>query len=460
MRPEASPNPIILRVLTGPEQGRWVEHRSGTLQIGRDLGADFALAADSTVSKRHASLSWESNQWILRDLASKNGTFIEFGGGRQVLEGAQPIIPGNVFWVGSAQIRVENLPLPVVSPVQERLSIGIQSNSIAFQFETPDAVVARFEQPWHPDALASVLGRLRGVLATAEASGRTLGDAPFTEIGESLCRELLPEAVGEMVFRHDAAPLSLLLDPALLHIPWELLCAEGRFLCLERSVARQTIASKEVVKSTPPQGGMRLLIIANPDGTLPAAQDEGEALLDTLLEDLGVEEVSFLASRRARKQDVLRHLEAASIVYYLGHAEHHAADPRQSAWLLADGRLTAAELGQLVTPPQLVIANACESARESLEHHAANGVLPPEGAGLGLSLLLAGVRHYVGTLWRVPAVSAAGCGTVLLRELLDGAPIGQALLTTRRHARDTQGNSAMTWAAYAQYGNPLWRLRS
>lgn len=459
MRPDAKLNPIILRVLTGPEQGRSLEIHSGSTLIGRDTAADFALPADATVSKRHASIAWESGHWTLRDLASKNGTFIESGGTRHALESAQPIIPGTVFWVGSAQIQVDRVPLSDVAPVQERLSIAIQPQSLAFQFETPDAVVARFEQSWRPNALASVLGRLRSVLATAEASGRILGDAPFTEIGESLLRELLPDSVAEILFRRDAPPLSLLLDPALLHIPWELLCQEGRFLCLERPLSRQTIANIDVVKATKPQDSTRLLIIANPDGTLPAAQDEGEALLDTLVEEMGMEDVSFLANRRARKQDVLRQLESASVVYYLGHAEHDASEPRQSAWLLADGRLTAAELGQLAAPPKLVIANACESARESLHLPGTDGLLAPEVAGLGLSLLLAGVSHYVGTLWRVPAVSAAGCGTVLLRELLDGAPIGQALLSTRRAARDEYGNSAMTWAAYAQYGNPLWRLR-
>jgi CHAT domain-containing protein len=297
------------------------------------------------------------------------------------------------------------------------------------------------------------------VLATVEAAGRAPGEAAFTEIGEALYRELMPPAVADALFRWNAPPVSLLLDPALIPLPWELLCREGDFLCLQRPLARQTIVSPELSRPAGPARDTRFLIVANPDGSLPATQDEGEALLHTLVEDEGITEVSFLASRRARKQDVLRQLQSASVVYYLGHARHDAAHPRNSAWVLADGLLTAAELGQLATPPELVIANACESARESLEHQTPGAVLPPEGAGLGLSLLLAGVRHYVGTLWRVPAVSAAGCGAVLLRDLLDGAPIGEALLSARRDAREHQGDSAMTWAAYALYGNPLWRLR-
>jgi len=429
-------------------------------QIGRDPGADFPLAADTTVSKLHASLSWEAPHWILRDLGSKNGTFIESRGNRYPLEIGQPIDLGTVFWLGSAQIGVEAVPAGEISEPLERVSIGLNEGKLSFQFETPDAVVARFEQAWHPTAVESVLGRLRGVLATAEAAKHYRGDAPFTEIGEALNRELLPPAVAERLYRRDAPALSLLLDPALVHLPWELLCDGGRHLCIERVLTRQTIVGPEQARPAQGPRAPSFLIVANPDGTLPATQEEGEALLHLLVEEAGQNEVRFLAHRRARKQDVLRQLEAASVVYYLGHAEHDAANPRNSAWLLADGRLTADELGRLLHPPDLVIANACESARESLEQHSPGGVLPPEGAGLGLSLLLAGVRHYVGTLWRVPAVSAAGCGAVLLRELLDGAPIGSALLCARRDAHEAHGDSAMTWAAYALYGNPHWRLRS
>lgn len=459
MSRNVTPKPLILRVLSGPEQGRTFPLRGGMAQIGRDPGVDFPLSADTTVSKLHASLSWEAPHWILRDLGSKNGTFVESEGNRYPLESGHRVDIGTRFWLGSAQIGVEAVPAGEVSEPLERVSIGVHEGRLCFQFETPDAVVARFEQSWHPEVVESVLGRLRGVLATAEAAQHYRSDAPFTEIGEALNRELIPAAVAERLYRRDAPALSLLLDPALVHLPWELLCDGGRHLCLERPLARQTVGSPALARPALVSRAPSFLIVANPDGTLPATQEEGEALLHLLVEEAGLSEVRFLAHRRARKQDVLRQLDVASVVYYLGHAEHDAANPRNSAWLLADGRLTADELGRLMHPPELVIANACESARESLEHQTPGGVLPPEGAGLGLSLLLAGVRHYVGTLWRVPAVSAAGCGAVLLRELLDGAPIGSALLCARRYAREAHGDSAMTWAAYALYGNPHWRLR-
>ena len=43
--------------------------------IGRDAACDYVLP-DSTVSSRHAQLSFHHQQWWLQDLKSTNGTFL------------------------------------------------------------------------------------------------------------------------------------------------------------------------------------------------------------------------------------------------------------------------------------------------------------------------------------------------------------------------------------------------
>ncbi|GAA2743105.1 MULTISPECIES: DUF1707 and FHA domain-containing protein [Kitasatospora] len=45
------------------------------LTIGRMTGSDLRLG-DSTVSRNHAELRWESGDWVLHDLGSSNGTYV------------------------------------------------------------------------------------------------------------------------------------------------------------------------------------------------------------------------------------------------------------------------------------------------------------------------------------------------------------------------------------------------
>jgi hypothetical protein len=44
--------------------------------IGKDPSNDVAIAADGTVSRLHAVLERFSSGWVLRDLGSRNGTFV------------------------------------------------------------------------------------------------------------------------------------------------------------------------------------------------------------------------------------------------------------------------------------------------------------------------------------------------------------------------------------------------
>jgi signal transduction histidine kinase/pSer/pThr/pTyr-binding forkhead associated (FHA) protein len=61
-------------VLQGPDKGRRFELPDALALIGRENGA-LALD-DNTVSRRHAELIPKDGQWILRDLGSSNGTYI------------------------------------------------------------------------------------------------------------------------------------------------------------------------------------------------------------------------------------------------------------------------------------------------------------------------------------------------------------------------------------------------
>jgi DNA-binding winged helix-turn-helix (wHTH) protein len=65
----------MLLMVEGPSPGRRIFLEKPTLLIGRDERCDVAVP-DRQVSRQHASVSLEGEGYIVRDLGSKNGTFV------------------------------------------------------------------------------------------------------------------------------------------------------------------------------------------------------------------------------------------------------------------------------------------------------------------------------------------------------------------------------------------------
>ena len=70
------------------------------LVIGRASECQLVLI-DDTVSRRHAELRVEDGRWLLRDLGSFNGTWVN---GRRVVEAE--VRPGDLVHLGGAEIRL------------------------------------------------------------------------------------------------------------------------------------------------------------------------------------------------------------------------------------------------------------------------------------------------------------------------------------------------------------------
>jgi hypothetical protein len=70
------------------------------LVIGRSSSCQIVLA-DDTVSRRHAELRFEDGRWLLRDLHSSNGTYVN---GRWVAEAE--VRAGDVIHLGGCRLRL------------------------------------------------------------------------------------------------------------------------------------------------------------------------------------------------------------------------------------------------------------------------------------------------------------------------------------------------------------------
>jgi hypothetical protein len=70
--------------------------------IGREPGNTIALTQDTTVSRRHAEIEKRGDGFVIRDLGSSNGTFVN---GARITE--QTLNPGDEVQLGSSRFRFE-----------------------------------------------------------------------------------------------------------------------------------------------------------------------------------------------------------------------------------------------------------------------------------------------------------------------------------------------------------------
>jgi thioredoxin reductase/ferredoxin/pSer/pThr/pTyr-binding forkhead associated (FHA) protein len=104
----------------GREVARHAIAENTTMVLGRAAPATVLDGADSTLSRRHVSLSAERGRLLLRDLGSRNGTFVK-------IEGSWPLQDGDVLWLGNQVLRVSIGDGKVAAPalVQGKASTGL-----------------------------------------------------------------------------------------------------------------------------------------------------------------------------------------------------------------------------------------------------------------------------------------------------------------------------------------------
>ena len=151
-----------------------------------------------------------------------------------------------------------------------------------------------------------------------------------------------------------------------------------------------------------PEQSLKMLIVADPQGDLPAAAREGT----TIQADLAGEAERLrvdLRQRRVGTASIKSALGQYDVLHYAGHADYDLQEPAQSGWRLADGKLTAQDvmqLGAAAPVPALVFCNACQSGQTqawTLSQEAEQAIY-----GLANAFLLAGAQHYLGSFWEIP----------------------------------------------------------
>lgn len=98
-RPQYSaPPPASLQPIAGEMANRDFQITKTLLSIGRGLDNDFVID-DPRVSRHHAQITFRHSHYLLRDLRSTNGTFIN----REAIEAAV-LAPGDVVSIGGFEL--------------------------------------------------------------------------------------------------------------------------------------------------------------------------------------------------------------------------------------------------------------------------------------------------------------------------------------------------------------------
>jgi DNA-binding NtrC family response regulator len=90
-----------VEVVAGPDKGKKVTTQDALLRVGSDVASDLVLS-DQTVSRRHIELERTGKGIIVRDLGSRNGTFLD---GHQVMQAL--LQPGDKVTLGKTKLALK-----------------------------------------------------------------------------------------------------------------------------------------------------------------------------------------------------------------------------------------------------------------------------------------------------------------------------------------------------------------
>lgn len=283
------------------------------------------------------------------------------------------------------------------------------------------------------------------------------------DAAQALRQLLLPR---EFIALGAPARYRLTLGPGSAALPWELLLhrPDDPFAHLgPRNVLRRL----DGLRAPQPRRTLsaQALLIGNPltAGTFPIHED-GQPILPGVEQELaGVArslaaaglEVSVGSEENA--STVMSRLFGRDyrVLLISGNAVHRHLLPdgrRVSGFVLSDGVfLTALELQQMRTMPELVFLNGCHAGRAI----PGSDDGPPED--MVLALLKAGVQAVVAPGWAVDDDGAAEFSETFFAALAEGQRFEDAVAAARQATFRTAPDLT-TWAAYQAWGDPDYRL--
>ena len=247
---------------------------------------------------------------------------------------------------------------------------------------------------------------------------------------------------------------------ALRQLPFGLLRHEEQYLVERVPVVGVTHVGslRRVADEAFRPDGASLLLLGNPDGTLPGAEAEVQSLAGQF------PGATTLVGRQGTREALLRGSSGMTAVHLATHGVIDAARPARSYLALygraADARLAYREIPGLapyLRDCRLVVLSACESARAVDVGAGGEGEEAPISIqGLAAQFRRAGVETLVGTLWKVDDTATLALMQTFYAELDTGAGIAHAMQTAQLSLiADPEHTHPWYWAAFEVVGD--WR---
>ena len=303
------------------------------------------------------------------------------------------------------------------------------------------------------------------------------------DLSALLYRLLVPAEFREAL---SSGPFVFELDRGMARLHWELLAgavqengSTPKPLAVQARFARQlrtTYSPPPLPPSRP--SGFRALVIGDPGdpdqgADLPGARNEALRVKELLEAHDDIEVDARIGAPSVPREGRLRGVEPADrlevlalllrggydLVHYAGHGDFDAEQPNRVGWVFAGGLLTPGEIGRLDRVPEIIVSNACLSARTSLTlegNRRADAARTEAGLvpSLADEFFHLGVRNYVGTAWEVNDVGAELFAETFYGSLLAREPFGEAVRTAREVLWKERDLYGALWAAYQHYGDP------
>src|SRR3972149_1239480 len=102
---------LKLIVLAGAKEGTQIPLKKDKFVIGRASECTLR-AGSSAISRRHCAIVRKDGVWVVRDLGSRNGTFLN----DSAVETPTPLQVGDKLRVGPVHFRAGQLPANAESP--------------------------------------------------------------------------------------------------------------------------------------------------------------------------------------------------------------------------------------------------------------------------------------------------------------------------------------------------------
>jgi len=286
-------------------------------------------------------------------------------------------------------------------------------------------------------------------LPTAEAQS-------MRKIGRLLWDHLISRPIKEKLKSSLSSQLTLSLDEELIHIPWELIFDGSDFLSLKFSMGRLVRSRGDSIspRYRNLSDRLKMLILANPTGDLDSAYREGLNIKNQFAHKGERVYVDF-KSTSIDKAYVKKNICDYDIVHFAGHCEFDKNDTQRSGWLFSDGVFSVEEIlkmGQSSDLPVLIFSNACHSAE--LMPGLINSGYQEANFNMAGAFLLAGVRHYIGSIRKIEDTVSQEFGRKFYMQLLSGLSVGESLRLAKLKLIKEHGLAGLHWASHLLYGDP------